>query len=310
MAKKITTLIIALVALTGAVIAQEATPPKVSVELVQRMDTELNEGFIGSNELSDTDPFGTRTEVKGSVAFALGSGVTVAPYIKDRYEAKLSPLTTPAGFLDRNRNRLYLGVDSNFAFDKALNLGINLEYRLASDIRDSAATTARPEHRFMPSVIVKGAISEFYYNINQGIPVILDFDGNTTDSSSVSLDGVYNAGLNFKLSDKESLKLDINNLLVVTNKSVALLGVVNDILNNFYFKVAFSTNGFTPALGFVYVSRTDANSAVTEDVAGGTLGLDFAKDNWSLGTNFQLGVNAARASRTEFQASVIFKIKI
>lgn len=331
--KKLTLMAALLVLVASFAMAQDAATPKVGIEFLQRMDGNFIDGAISSNEFSGgTDGAYSRTEIKAKAAFKFGS-FSLTPWIKDRLEGRynpgdlegVDPETEKLGKI-RIRNRFYAGLDNSYTISEALTIGVNLEWRVANDLRTdksfdaTADEAALPEYRFNPALTVSGKISGFYYSLTQGVPFYFDTSvgdwDNDEDNLKMELEGAYNLGYETTVGAVK-LVFDLCDELIITMPENEVAGdEVPEIFNYFDLKAKFGLGAFTPALGFrwVMVSKPDTDpeeSVITDQVFGGTIGAAFKKDNWSLGVTYGFGVNTAedRDSRVESYVTTALKVK-
>jgi hypothetical protein len=320
--KKLTLMAALLVLVASFAMAED---PKIGLEFVQRMDADFVDGAIVDSVISDYDAVYSRTEIKAKAGFKFGA-VSLTPWVKDRLESRFNPgnlegsdvdndTTTAANeFLGkiRFRNRLYLGVDTSYKVMDALNIGLNLEYRVASDLRTDKTGTALPEYRFTPALVVSGEVSGFYYSVLQGVPFyfdtsIGDYD-NDDDDLFMELEGTYNLGYGMKVGETK-IKFDLTDDLVITFPEFDEMDDADPVTSNaLNFKIHVSVGDLTPNVGFVWVMKHDGEDII-DSIMGASMGASFKKDNWSLGFNYMVGVNGAEDRDGEVESSLSTSIK-
>lgn len=327
MAKKLMAVLSAAAIMVTGVSAQDAKKedknddgPKVGVEFVQRMDAEYVDDYATASGTYGTDTLYSRTEIKGSAAFALAEGFTLSASAKDRLEVRLNPGNlegVDAGVEKlgkiRDRNRLYLNLDAAIALDKAFNLGLGAEYRLATDLRTDKEGAVVPENRIAPSLTLSGKIDLFSYSLVNSFAMYLDSDAaNLVDDFYSEFEGTYGVGLTLKLDDKASLKLDLGDYLdlVLPTSANATAGALATSLNSLTFKASLVAGDLVPMLGFLLNSSTDSAGVVTNQVVGGTCGLEFKKGNMTFSVGGDLGVNTAAGKNNALESHITAQVKI
>lgn len=323
MKKTVAIMLIALSA-AGIAVAEEAKAvgPKLGIEFNQRMDAEFVDGVSAQSTTYGTDAVYSRSEIKASAAYTLGDGLTLTPWVKDRFEGRYNPGNLDAdpeieklGKL-RERNRLYLGFDFGWKASDLAQLGFGFEYRLASDLRSDKTGTALPENRITPTVSFKGKAGALSYGIAQSIPFYLDATTGDYDNSSddlvMELDGTYSLGYSIKLSDAMKLSLGLSDNLIMTMPAASVADTVQPVILNYLsLKACLASGDFAPFVAFFMNSNLDNAGDLANNVMGPGLGASFTKGTLSLSFNYDIGFNMAEGldARREDHLSVAVKIK-
>ena len=302
MAKKIVSASLIALFLVVFVSAQDASKPagpKLGFALTQLVGAETYNGFTATSKIyGDTGNADySRTNFKLSVDFDLGSGIKLSPWLQDRFEVKVDPSVTPtasaSGVNENIRNRFYAGLNTTFAFDKAFNLGINLEYRNANYLKSSTVGAVLPESRFTPYLAFTGKIEGLYYNLTTDLPIYFDLSGtNNLDDMAMELEGTYNLGYGFALDATTTLKLDLNYYfdyvnLAHTYSASNKVAIKNGFGSEFRPKIILAAGDLAPFVGFLWSNTWNENDVFTNSIMGATFGADV-----KLGANASFNVTA------------------
>ncbi|MCD1654078.1 hypothetical protein K7J14_05110 [Treponema zuelzerae] len=306
--KKTATVFIAVLAIAGALSAQEA--PKVGVEFSQRMDSEFVDYDVAKTSMGN-DAVYSRTEIKASAEIKLADNMSLTTSVKDRLEGRFNPKSDASGM--RERNRLYLNADLGMKASDLANLGFGLEYRLESDVKGGTASPVLPANRITPTFSVKGKAGDVSYGIAQSVPLYLD--ATPTDDANdlvVEFDGVYSAGYGMKLSETAKLSFAFNtNLIVTLPKEDAPSSDKATILNYGTLTATLGLGDFSPFLGAFMNTSVDKAGDTAANIVGATFGAAFASGKTSLSFAYNKGYNTAEGmdNRSEDTLSVAVKIK-
>jgi hypothetical protein len=319
MLKKVVFTTALLVAGLAMVAAQDAgsksAAPKVGVELIQRLDAEFVNDRPQQATTFGQDAVYSRTEVRGHATFDLGSDSSLVLGVKDRFEIRPNPSATNALGSERFRNRLYLHGDMSIAIDKAFNLGLGVEYRLASDLRSgrdgtTGANPIAPEYRVAPNLKITGKIDDLSYSIGNMFNMYLDFTGgNNVDDFYFEYEGVHSLGYKIKL-EGATLGFTVSDDITVTmpKSAAATAGDLPVIWNSLAFKVDLAMGDFNPVVGFFMNSNVNRAGVLVDDVVGASAGVSFKKGSWTLAFIADYGYNMLK-EQTESRVSAAVRIR-
>ncbi|OHD19729.1 MAG: hypothetical protein A2086_08260 [Spirochaetes bacterium GWD1_27_9] len=176
--KKFLLSLIAVIAFTAFSFAGDATtdkkkeevkfPGKFGLEFNSRLAAEFMDGQPKTNDIKDGDLY-FRNQLKLSLGFDLlkikdqkgkeDVWFNMTPWIADRFDIKFESLTSAQSTI-KPRNRFYFGLDNTIKIPKIMDIGINFEYRIASDLRKKDPSKPAPyeavELRFSPKLSLSG----------------------------------------------------------------------------------------------------------------------------------------------------------
>lgn len=299
--------------------AVAAPMPKISYVLTQMIGSETNNGLSAKSCIigATGNAQYSRTNFKAQVEFALNKSIKIAPWVQERFEAKIDPASSTAATSltgDNFRNRFYAGVNSSFAFDKAFNLALNLEYRNASAITSKTAgvTTILPEHRFTPYLTASGKVDALYYSLATDLPVYIDMTADGHDGTALELEGTYNAGYGLVLDPATTVKLEMNYYFDIPNVCYSTTtSVTHAVYSEMRPKVILVAGDLSPFVGFLKSTTLNTVDVTTNDILGATFGADVKMGtSATFNITADVGVDTYKANQpwvTGVVASIVIK---
>jgi len=323
MTKKIvlTGLMMTLIAACAMAADAAAPAPKAGIELTQTASTEtFNKDMAKSNIYTANGAADySQTNIKAFVAFDMGNHITLTPWFQERFELAGN---TGANQLDSMflRNRTYAGVDATYSLSKAFTLVATAEYRGGAKLVNGTASSAINnvwEQRVTPYLVAKGTINNYYYSIQEDLPIYLDTtkgndQENDLNNQFIELEGKYNLGTNIKLDEKNTLKIDLYDYLDINMPTAAQndtydvtsqKSTFNKMGNETRAKVILVAGDIKPFLGFLMSTTWQHNSKetgadkykyeITNNIVGTTLGSDITVGNLIFNITADIGVDTA-----------------
>jgi hypothetical protein len=301
-----------------------APAPKTGIELTQKVSTESFNNDMSKSGIADASGAAaySQTNIKASVAFDMGSGIMLKPWLQERFEVAGN---TGTNQLDKMflRGRTYAGVDATYTLSKALSLVAAVEYRYGAKLTNNTPSTTIAtsssgnvtEQRVTPSLAANGTIDKFNYSIKEALSVYFDTtkgndQENDLDNQYIELAGDYNFGATFKLNEKNALKIDLYDSLLLQMPSAYQNDSYGDQKSTFNYmynvmrhKVILVTGDIKPFVGFLMSTTwqhndketgTDKNKyEITNNIIGTTLGSDVTAGNLTFNLTADIGVDTA-----------------
>ena len=277
-------------------------PGKIGLEFLQRVDYQSDEGFSeGGMGTDNGDALYTRTELKAQIAFPI-SIYTITPSIKDRFEMRLNFRDEDAteDKVDtvnfRGRNRLYFGLGNTIAIKDVININLDFEFRIESDLKPEKNVNPL-SLRFSP---VFGLGGKYNFGLSWSIVEYFELSFDPTARAkdalnTIGFEGFYNLQFEFfhffaPKDIKGSFMVDNWMLVELKNWKKETAATIN---NDLFIGFTFDIFKVTPMIGYFmwFTGNKIAPKVDIDTNVGLKVGIGFSKDWFSFSLAYIGGLN-------------------
>lgn len=256
-------------------------------------------------------PIYLRSNFKGSVTISKDD-FSFTPYLQERFEMFLGTDSTPVTNADgddiyqvnfRGRNRFYAGFVTKYSIKGIMDVGLNIEFRFANDVKNSTSDTLNAEFRFGPTVQLCGKYDfGLAWNASQLFGFYFNKDTMLTDAplQTMYYEGFYDISYEF-LHHVKDLKDQMAWIFTDYGfgySNTDYYGASGDysFMSDFGLGIKYSTKGITPMLAMHLWSDTD-DLQVIKNGMGFRAGLNFKKGRYQFGVTY---IGAKDINTTDF----------